>query len=180
MKKRQLILYIAVSLDGYIAKPGDDLSFLDRVQKEGEDYGYMRFMQSVDTVIIGRRTYDWVVEKIGGYPGSGKTVYVISRTNRISSEGVHFYSGGLKDLITELKNQPGKDLFCDGGAEIVNLLLDEKLFDELIISVVPVLTGDGIRLFRDGRPEQDLELVSAKSFDTGLVQLHYRVMGKDR
>lgn len=180
MDKRQLILYIAVSLDGYIAKPGDDLSFLDRVQKEGEDYGYKRFLQSVDTVIIGRRTYDWVLARIGEYPDSEKTVYVISRTNRPSLARVHYYSGRMTELIQELKKHPGKNIFCDGGAEIVNLLLDEQLFDELIISVIPVLTGEGIRLFRDGRPEQDLELVSAKSFDTGLVQLHYRVMGRGR
>ncbi|MBD3275107.1 MAG: dihydrofolate reductase, partial [Candidatus Marinimicrobia bacterium] len=64
MNKRKLILYIACSLDGYIAAPDDDLSFLDRVQKEGEDYGYADFVSSVDTVILGRKTYDWVMDRV--------------------------------------------------------------------------------------------------------------------
>jgi dihydrofolate reductase len=72
-----------------------------------------------------------------------------------------------------LKQQPGKNIFCDGGAEIVNLLLKAGLFDEITISIIPVLLGSGVRLFQDGGVEQKLKLVSSKSFPKGLVQLHY-------
>ncbi|MOA44955.1 hypothetical protein D3C78_1673010 [compost metagenome] len=76
--------------------------------------------------------------------------------------------------MQELKKGDGKNIYCDGGAEIVNELLKSDLIDEFIISIVPVLVGNGIRLFKDGRPEQLLEFISAKTFDTGLTQLHYR------
>ncbi len=173
---RKLILYIACSLDGYIAKPNDDLSFLDRVQKENEDYGYYNFISSVDTVIIGRKTYDWVMTKVDVFPHSDKETYVITRTQKPAIGNIVFYTGNLVNLVNGLKNKPGKNIFCDGGAEIVNELLKENLFDELIISIVPVLVGEGTKLFKYGRPEQGLELVSVKEFDTGLVQLHYKMI----
>ena len=172
---RKLILYISCSLDGYIAKPNDDLGFLSRVEKEGEDYGYKDFVATVDTVIIGRKTYDWVMSQVDEFPHLGKQTYIISRTEKPSQGGITFYAGPLKDLVMDLKKRPGKHIFCDGGAEIVHELLSGKLLNELIISVVPVLVGNGTRLFKDGRPEQGLKLISVKHFDTGLVQLHYQM-----
>ncbi len=172
---RKLILYIACSLDGYIAKPGDDLSFLDRVQKENEDYGYHDFISSIDTVILGRKTFDWVMTQIKVFPHKDKETYVITKTEKPKEGNLTFYSGNLKELVANLKSKKGKNIFCDGGAEIVNQLLKDKLFDELIISIIPVLVGEGIKLFKDGRPEQGLKLASVKKFDTGLVQLRYKM-----
>ena len=174
MIKRKLIVYIACSLDGFIAKPGDDLSFLDRVQKENEDYGYNDFISTVDTVILGRKTYDWVMTQVSKFPHSKRETYIVTHRAAPKQGNIIFYTGDLKSLVISLKNKKGKNIFCDGGAEIVNELLKEKLIDELIISVVPVLVGDGIRLFKNGRPEQDLVLNSVKEFDTGLVQLYYK------
>jgi len=175
MNTRKLILYISCSLDGYIAQPGDDLSFLGKVQREGEDYGYNDFTSTVDTVIMGRRTYDWILNQGVDFPHQDKESYIITRTERPSENGMNFYNGNLRDLIVKLKSENGKNIFCDGGAEIVNELLKEKLFDELIISVIPVLLGNGIRLFKEGIPAQDLALVSSKSFESGLMQLHYKI-----
>jgi dihydrofolate reductase len=173
---RTLTLYIATSLDGYIAKPNDDLSFLKLVEKEGEDYGYAEFTSTIDTIILGRKTYDWVLREIGTshYDNGERNVYVITRTERPGVGKTKFYTGNLTELVQQLKSENGKNIYCDGGAEIVNELLKSDLIDEFIISVVPVLVGNGTRLFKDGRPEQQLELVSAKTFDTGLTQLHYR------
>lgn len=178
MKNRKLILYIACSLDGYIAKPHDDLSFLNVVQKDGEDYGYNEFISSVDTAIIGRKTYDWVMTQVKEFPYSEKEIYIITRTKRPKEGNLTFYSGDLKKLVTNLKNKTGRNIFCDGGAEIVNELLKAKLFDELIISIIPTLVGEGIKLFKDDRPEQGLKLLSVKEFDIGLVQLHYKIITK--
>jgi len=175
MNERKLILYISSSTDGYIAKPNDDLSFLNRVQKEGEDYGYNDFVASIDTVIVGRRTYDWVMTQVSEFPHADKESYIITRTEKPKEGNVNFYSGSLRDLVTRLKEKEGKNIYCDGGAEIVNELLREKLFDELIVSIVPVLLGNGTRLFQNGIPEQDLELVSSKQYDTGMIQLHYKM-----
>lgn len=173
---RKLFIFIATSLDGYIAKPNDDMSFLKPVEKEGEDYGYAAFVADVDTIILGRRTYDWVLNAIGPshYDTGDKKIYVITRTPRPGTDTITFYTGDLVELIKQLKSQPGKNIYCDGGAQVIHELLKHDLVDEFTISVIPVLVGDGIRLFNDGRPEQWLDFVSVKTFDTGLVQLNYK------
>ena len=173
---RKLSLFIAASLDGYVAKPNDDLSFLKLVEKEGEDYGYAEFTANIDTIILGRKTYDYVVREIGSshYDNGQRDVYVITRTERPGVGRTTFYTGKLTELVQRLKSGIGKNIYCDGGAEIINELLQHDLIDEFIISIIPVLVGNGTRLFKDNRPEQQLEFVSAKSFETGLTQLHYR------
>lgn len=173
---RKLSLFIATSLDGYIAKPNDDLSFLKLIEKEGEDYGYAKFTATIDTIIVGRKTYDYVLKEIGAshYDNGERDVYVITRTERPSVGRTRFYTGSVTELMQKLKSERGKNIYCDGGAEIINEFLKNDLVDELIISVIPILVGNGTRLFQDGRPEQVLEFVNAKTFDTGLLQLHYK------
>lgn len=175
--QRHLIIYIGTSLDGYIAKPGDDLGFLSIADQEGEDYGYNAFINTVDTVILGRKTYDWVMKQVPEFPHSNKKAYIITRTPRPAIGNTEFYTGDLKELVLQLKAEPGQHIYCDGGAEVITELLKHNLVDELIISIVPILVGDGIRLFKDGRPELPLQLVSVRSFEKGLVQLYYRKQG---
>lgn len=171
---RKVILYIATSLDGYIAKPGENLDFLRMVEQEGQDYGYGAFIETVDTVILGRKTYDWVMTQVPAFPHADKDAYIITRTARPSEGKTHFYTGALPALIGRLKSEPGQNIFIDGGAEVVHALLQDDLIDEFIISVIPVLVGDGTMLFKSGRPEVPLTLVSVQSFAKGLVQLHYK------
>ncbi|MCC5937617.1 MAG: dihydrofolate reductase [Lunatimonas sp.] len=173
---RKLCLFIACSLDGYIAAPNENLDFLKIVEKEGEDYGYQAFTSSVDTIIIGRKTYDWVRREIGTehYDNGDREVYVITRTERAPIGKTLFYTGELSSLIRRLKSEQGKNIYCDGGAEVIHELLKIDLVDELIISIVPILLGNGIRLFKDGRPKQQLKLIKTKAFDTGLVQVQYK------
>lgn len=177
---RKLSLFIATSLDGYIAKPNDDLSFLKLVEKKGEDYGYAEFTANIDTILLGRKTYDYVLKEIGAshYDNGQREVYVITRTARPAVGKTTFYTGNVTELVQQLKSESGKNIYCDGGAEIVNGLLQYDLIDEMIISVVPILLGNGTRLFKDNRPEQQLELVSVKTFETGLTQLHYKRIRK--
>jgi dihydrofolate reductase len=108
------------------------------------------------------------------FPHADKDAYIITRTAKPSIGSVKFYTDDLKSLVGKLKSENGKNIFCDGGAEIVNELLKLDLIDEFMISVIPVLVGNGTKLFKDGRPEQKLELVSVKSFEKGLTQLHYK------
>ena len=173
---RKISLFIATSLDGYIAKPNDDLSFLKLVEKEGEDYGYAEFTNTIDTLIIGRRTYDYVLKEIGPshYDNGQRDIYVITRTKRPQVGRTIFYTGNLTELVKRLKSEKGKNIYCDGGAEVINELLKHDLIDELVISVIPVLLGNGTRLFKDERPEQLLELIAVKTFETGLAQLCYK------
>ncbi len=173
---RKLVLYIAMSLDGYIATLDDDLSWLSIAQKEGEDYGYVEFNQTIDTYIVGRKTYDIVLQLTGGEFPQGKQheCYVITRTPKDPENGVSFYTGNVSELIQKLKQEPGKNIYCDGGAEIVRTLMNENLIDEYIISTIPIILGDGKRLFKGGINSINVELVSSQAFDTGVVQLHYK------
>lgn len=170
---RKLVIYIACSVDGYIAKPNDDLSFLSVVEKEGEDYGYSEFIKTIDTIILGKNTYNWVTKNVPGHYGQKRTI-VITHEEKQAEGNVSFYSGSLADLVQQLKQEPGKNIFCDGGANIIQQLMQEDLIDEYTISLIPVLLGEGVRLFADGRPEQSVQLESVKSFETGLVQLFYK------
>lgn len=174
-KDRKVILYIATSLDGYIAQPDDDLSFLDIVQKEGEDYGYVNFMNEIDTIVVGRKTFDWVMNQVSEFAPAPIITYVITKTPQPSKKNILFYNNKLDELIERLKNEPGKNIFINGGAQLVAELLKSKLIDEIILSIIPILVGNGIKLFDDGRPEQRLELVSSQNFESGLVQIHYKV-----
>lgn len=173
--ERKVILYIAASLDLHITKPNDDLSFLSLVEKDGEDYGYNQFIHSVDTVIIGRKTYDWVMKHVPEFVHKDKDCFVITRTTKPSEGKIQFYTGDLKELVLNLKQKVGKNIFVDGGAEIVNELMKHHLIDEIILSIIPVILGEGVKLFKDGIPEEKLILESSRSFEKGLVQLHYHI-----
>ena len=172
---RKAILYIAASVDGYIAKPGDNLDFLHLVAREGEDYGYARFYEQIDTVILGKRTYDWVMAQVNEFPHQGKETYVLTREKLNPIGTVQFYSGDLSDLISTLKSKSGKHIFVDGGAQTVHRFLKEGLLDEIIISFIPILLGEGIRLFQEGFSEQKLKLIESKNYPSGLVQVHYQI-----
>ena len=173
MEDRKVILFIAMSLDGYIAKANGDINWLSIVDNPPEDYGYKEFLSNVDTVIMGRKTYEKVLSFGIDFPHKDKKCYVASETKVGMDENVEYCSRNLKDLISELRNSDGKNIFIDGGAEIVNELLKLNCIDEYIISIVPVLLGSGIRLFNNERPECMLKLKSVTGYKTGLVKVWY-------
>lgn len=173
--KRNLILYISMSLDGFLATKDDDLSWLSIAEKEGEDYGYAAFNDQVDTYIVGRKTYDVVLKMTGGSLPAAEQhkCYVITRQEREDENGVAFYNGDVAKLVDQLKAEEGKDIYCDGGGQIVKLLMDQNLIDEYIISVMPIVLGDGKRLFLGETASFKLTANPPKHFDTGVIQLHY-------
>lgn len=169
---RKVKLYIAMSLDGYIAKEDNNIDFLSVVSSPGEDYGYAEFTAGVDTVVWGRKTYDTVLSFGVDFPHADKKVWVLSRSRKGKDKNVEYFSD-VPALIEQLKKAKGKDIYCDGGGELVYELLNHSLIDQLVVSVIPHLLGSGVRLFRDGRPEQSLKLKKSVSFPSGLVQLWY-------
>lgn len=175
MNNRKVILFISMSLDGFIATTNDDLSWLSMVEKEGEDYGYSALNKRVDTYIVGRKTYDTVLKLTGGKfpPAEMHTCYVITHQSRKNENGITFYNGNIEELIHRLKSQKGKDIYCDGGGQIVKLFMEKNLIDEYIISVIPTILGDGKRLFIGGTKAIKLKAKASKYFDTGLIQLRY-------
>ena len=172
-KHRKVVLYIAQSLDGYIARENNDISWLSVVERDNEDYGYDDFIKSVDTVFMGRKTYEKVLTFGMEFPHKGRRCYVLSKTLRGADENVQFFSGDIDDLITKIKEQKGEDIFIDGGSEVVREFRDNDLIDEYVISIIPILLGKGIRLFRETETQNNLKLVDSKIFVSGLVQLKY-------
>ena len=175
MSDTKLILYIAMSADGFVAGNDDDLSWLSVAEKEGEDYGYGDFISTVGSYFVGRKTYEKVLELTGGtFPHADQfPCYVITRQEKADENGVSFYNGPIEDLVQKLKAQGGGNIYCDGGAEIVRMLMEKDLIDEYIISVIPIFLGDGKRLFKGGINTLNLKTKPAKYYDTGAVQLHY-------
>ena len=171
--ERKVVLYIAMSLDGYIARNNGDIDWLDTVEEPNQDYGYADFISTIDTVIMGRKTYDKVFSFGIPFPHQDKNCYVITRQPKPNLDNIIFYTGSLESLINNLKTKPGKNIFIDGGAEIVNELMKSDLIDAYIISIIPVMIGSGISLFQAERPEMKLLLKDTIKFNSGLVQLHY-------
>lgn len=172
-QNREVVLYIAQSLDGYIATESGGLEWLDLVAAEGEDYGYNEFVATVDTVIIGRKTYDKVMSFGIEFPHKGRSTHVVSRTLSGTTEDVSFYNGDISKLITEIRQSPGKHIYVDGGSELVLEMLKNDLVDRFIISIIPVMLGNGIRLFQSGFSQLNISLVDCVKYPSGLVQLHY-------
>jgi dihydrofolate reductase len=170
---RKVFLFIAMSLDGYIAKDEDNIDFLSSVEVPGEDYGYAAFQQEVDTVIWGRKTYEKILTIDPQFSHKDKRCIVLSRTRQGRDQHVEFYNGSVEELITTLKQQEGKNIYCDGGGDVVHSLLQQGLIDRMIISIIPYMVGNGVRLFKSGNPEQSLKLTRSLTFPSGLVQLWY-------
>ncbi len=167
-----------MSLDGFIATNDDRLDFLDEFSNTGEDYGYTEFTSQVDTYIVGRKTYDVVCGLTGGTfpPANQFNCYVLSKTRSGTENGITYYSGDIKELVEIIKSKPGKHIYCDGGGEIVRLLLEQNLIDEMIISVLPILLGDGKRLFPGANIElARLTATEPVTYKSGIVQLKYTV-----
>ena len=170
----KVILYISMSLDGFIATKDDDISWLDSIDHGENDYGYKKFSSTIDKYIVGRKTYDVVMNLVGEFAQAKEyNCYIISRSKSGVENGVTFYNGDIASLIDRLKSEGGKHIYCDGGAEIVKELMKEDLIDEYIISVIPIILGDGKRLFKGGIPSQKIKLIASKAYSNGLVQLNY-------
>ena len=178
METRKVKVYIAASLDGYIAHSDGNIDWLDSVARANEDYGYATFIETIDTVIMGRKTYEKVLSFGGGFPHKGRDCYVLTRTERITDGQVHFYSGPADELLDQIRRQPGKDIFIDGGSEAIDLFRKKGLIDSYTVSIIPILLGEGIPLFKESMEELPLKLVEATTFDSGLVQLTYEPIKK--
>jgi dihydrofolate reductase len=170
---RKVVLFIATSLDGFIARPdgGIDWLFSDA------DYGYAAFFDSIDTVVMGRKTYELSLSFGPPYVYEGKASYVFSRTNAgTKDEHAEFIAGSSKDFIHSLRARAGKDIWLVGGAELVRDFLAEDLIDEFVISIHPIVLGAGMPLFPADARELSLTLKNSIAFESGLVQLHYERM----
>lgn len=169
-------LFIAASLDGYIAGPDDDLSWLFT----DADYGFSSFFAGIDTLIMGRGTYD-VVRSFGDWPYEGKRTIVVSRSGdvNIDTDQTELYSADLPSLIARLGEESCDNVWLVGGGELVRSFLEQGLLDQITVSMHPILLGTGVPLFPGGFRRTMLMLRDTEVFDGGLVQLNYHVMPDD-
>lgn len=166
-------VFIAMSLDGFIARRDDSLDWLDRVQAPPEDYGYAAFMKRVDAVVMGRRTFD-VVKGFSPWPFDGKRVVVMSRSAVAVRDGVEATTETPAALLERLGREGLERVYVDGGG-LIRSFLHAGLIDELIVTIIPVLLGAGLPLFGHEKPERILKLEGQQAWATGVAQLHYRV-----
>jgi dihydrofolate reductase len=179
MAKRKIIVHIGTSADGFIARPDGDMDWLtDRPAPKGF-YGINKFMKSIDTKLMGRKTYDASL-KLGATFSSKTMSYVFSRQPAVPPvpEGVEFVSEAIGPFAERLRAAEGKDIWMIGGGDLIASFLDNGAIDEFIVSVIPVFIGVGIPLIAPRHRHVPLDLKSVESFPDGVVQVHWSVQSK--
>jgi dihydrofolate reductase len=172
---RKLVLFIATSLDGYIARKDGSLDWLFEIEGEG-DNGYTEFYDTVDTIIMGRRTYEEIlVLEPGNFPYKNKECFVFtSKSAMKDNEDVTFIDIEVGPFVEGLKKQEGNNIWIVGGGELLHAFLKAKLVDEFIITIAPTLIGKGIFLYKEMDVDTKLELKEITQFNQ-FVQMHYVV-----
>ena len=168
-------VYIATSLEGFIARKNGDIDWLTGGQND-TDYGYAEFMSNIDHIVMGRNTYEKVLT-FGGWPYDKKVIVLSSRDLTLPPEltdKVEALHLSPEELLRELERRGSRHIYLDGGVTIQRFLR-ARLVDELTITLIPTLIGEGLPLF--GPLEQDvkLTLLKSESFKNGFVQNKYRV-----
>lgn len=169
---RKLTLYTAASLDGFIAGPNGEIDWLEIPgAPEAEDYGYSAFFESIGTTLQGSTTYELAASHDDdAYPG--KTNYVFTRKSPPPHDSEHwrFVTGDIAGFVRELKEEPGQDIWLVGGGQINTVMLEAGLIDEMIVTLFPLVLGEGIPLFAPGARKTGFRSISSQSYETGLVQ----------
>ena len=173
---REISLFIAMSLDGYIADSRGSVDWLNGQTEDGEMLDtYSLFVRDVDTVVMGWNTYHQIVTELSPeqWVYESMKTYVFTHSKHPSSEEICFTDREPEELLRELRQQAGKKIWVCGGANLVGQLREKGMIDEYYISVIPTLLGSGIRLFEEKSTEQRLELVSTQNYN-GIVELVYK------
>jgi dihydrofolate reductase len=179
--QRKIVVYIATSADGYIARLDGDVEWLNR-RPSTVDYGMKAFYPTIDTILWGRKTYDWALayhEKTGTKNGMFDTKlanYIFSRNPpKLAEPGVEFVSEPVKAFAQRLRSTPGKHIWMMGGGELIASFLDADEIDEFDIQVIPTFIGEGIPLIAPRYRDVSLHLRSSRKYPDGVVRLRYEV-----
>src|SRR5215216_6294576 len=169
---RKLVLSVAVSLDGYIEGPNGEYDWC----LTDEDYGLSAFFKRVDSLFMGRKTYEMMLsigEAPAGFPKFKE--YVFSNTLTNVKDGARLIKGDIKQQVEKIKNEEGRDIWLFGGAGLTTSLLNMGLVDEMMLGVHPILLGAGKPLFKDIMGRKQLKLMDSKTHKSGLVMLTYEI-----
>jgi dihydrofolate reductase len=167
---RKVVLGLGISLDGYIARPDGSVDFLFMPK----DYSMGPFIKSIDTAVLGRKTYDAGLKMGGTFGGSIKYFVFSKALSAGDRNGVTFTNDSPGAVVAAIRQKYGKNIWLMGGGELIRDFLKEDLVDELHLGVVPVLLGEGIPLFPSGFPQREFALVENKSCSQGLIALRYK------
>ncbi len=166
---RNVILNLAITVDGYIAGPNGeyDWCFTDA------DYGMTKFLKSIDAILMGGKSYRLVVDYGPPYPEFMN--YVFTQTEKSAPyKNVEFVSGDIPAFVKSLKQKIGKKIWLFGGSEIIHPLIQENLVDEMVLSIHPILLGNGVPLFKNLNERKFFQLSDTIKYPSGLVQLIYK------
>ena len=174
---RKIILYIAASLNGKIARPDGSVDWPEKLPNpENTDHGFAAFYDSIDTTIQGGKTYRQIISWNIEFPYIGKTNYVVTRNQNLENNGhVEFVTENPVEFFQNFKKQDGKDIWLIGGGQINTLFLNAGLIDEIRVFIMPVILSSGIELFEMLPDEKMLELTSTKEYASGAVELVYKL-----
>src|ERR1700683_2894281 len=175
--KRRVIVYIATSADGYIARPDGDVEWLNR-RPHDIDYGMKEFYSSIDTILWGRKTYDWLLAYSRKTGSSAEGMFDKNLSNYIFSTkppseavpGVQFVTEPVKEFAQRLRAEPGKNIWMMGGGALIASFLDAGEIDEFDIHVMPTFIGEGIPLIAPRHRDIELKLLEAKGHSDGVVR----------
>ena len=170
-----MILYVAQSIDGYIAREDGSVDWLE--PGTGEDYGFHSFFNDIEVVFMGNTTYKQVLSFEGEFPYKGKDVFVITNDmNKQNDEYATFLSGKLSKYIDKIKKKANGTCWLVGGGKTVSFFLENKLIDELRLFTMPVLLGKGIRLFNNVKIENKVELIDNQQYKSGVIESVYQFL----
>lgn len=172
---RKIKLYIAASIDGYIAGNDGDLDWLTEYPINSEtNYGYDDFYQSVDTVIMGGRTYRDILNMDVMWPYKDRITYVITHNPADSKGNIHFISDNIIEAISQLQKEEGEDIWLVGGGKLITMLLNQEMIDEMTITTIPIILGSGVPLFPSTLKESQWNLTGSNTYSNGVIQTVYK------
>ena len=169
--KKNYILFIAATLDGYIATQDHDLNWLMNVEGEG-DNGYQAFYDTVDAVVMGRSTYDWIDHHIPNYPYPDVTSYIVTSHPLNNEDMIAIDNVDL--LLKTIEASEASNIWIIGGGQLITELIQRNIIDTLRVTIAPILLGKGIRLFNEIDHMVELELLKTTRYNQ-FVELYYKV-----
>jgi len=173
---RTIVLNLAVSMDGFIARENGSVDWLDDLDTDGNDLGFQDFLSGCDTILMGRVSYEETLKLgKGDWPFKNHKTYVFTSKQRKNEKGIFFVNDNPINLIKELGNGEGKNIWLFGGGRFIKTMREHNLVDQYIITIIPVLLGKGIRLFQDVDMENKLLLLTSEKYKD-IVQSHYKVI----
>lgn len=172
---RKIIVYIAASADGYIARADGSVDWLSGSRQPG-DYGWAKFYATIDTILWGRKTYEFGLS--AGFPFDPDVKNYLFSRQKMNDPGPGFelVDDSVSDFAERIRAIPGKNIWMMGGGELISSFLDVGQIDEFIIHVIPVLIGEGIPLLAPRHRTVSLQLESCRQFEDGVIRLHYSVL----